>query len=58
MKKTTKRDLFLQLANPDKNGISRWVYTSEFIGKYSDLKFGWWWFLDKKGRSFGKEIYH
>ena len=36
----TKTELFLELANPDSNGVSRWVKTSEFIGKYADLTFG------------------
>ena len=36
----TKNELFLELAQPDSNGISRWVLSSEFTGKYSDLKFG------------------
>lgn len=36
----TKTDLFLELATPDKNGISRWVSTTEFVGKYSSLKLG------------------
>lgn len=36
----TKNDLFLELAKPDKNGVSRWVYVTEFIGKYADLAFG------------------
>lgn len=34
----TQQELFLELSNPDKNGISRWVNTSEFIGKYSTLE--------------------
>lgn len=34
----TQQELFLELAQPDKNGISRWVNTSEFIGKYSTLE--------------------
>lgn len=33
-------ELFLELAKPGENGVSRWVYTSEFIGKYKALKFG------------------
>lgn len=37
---TTKTELFLKLANPDKNGVSRWVYVSEFVGEYADLTFG------------------
>ena len=35
----TKTDLFLDLAKPV-NGISRWVTSKEFIGKYSVLVFG------------------
>ncbi|MBR2112484.1 MAG: hypothetical protein IJ950_06080 [Helicobacter sp.] len=38
--KKTKKDLFIELANPDKNGISRWVNVQEFIGKYQQLQFG------------------
>jgi len=43
MKKTktkTKETLFLELAKPNKFGISRWVNVSEFVGKYKGLKFG------------------
>lgn len=36
----SKIDLFLELAKPDDNGKSRWVYTSEFVGKYSSLTLG------------------
>ncbi len=36
----TKTELFLELANPNKDGISRWVLASEFIGKYKDLQLG------------------
>lgn len=36
----TKTELFIKLANPDKNGFSRWVNVSEFIGEYKDLKLG------------------
>lgn len=36
----TKTELFLELAQPDKNGKSRWVYATEFIGKYADLQLG------------------
>ena len=35
-----KHELFIQLAQPDKNGISRWVNTSDFKGKYATLMFG------------------
>lgn len=36
----TKNELFLQLAKPDANGVSRWVNVSEFVGEYADLAFG------------------
>lgn len=36
----TKKELFIELAKPDKNGISRWVEVSEFIEKYKGLKLG------------------
>ena len=36
----TKTELFLQLAKPDKNGISRWVKSTEFIGEYKVLRLG------------------
>ncbi len=34
----TKADLFMELAKPNDQGVSRWVNTSEFIGKYSELE--------------------
>ncbi len=45
MAKQTQIELFLELANPDENGISRWVFKTEFVGKYADLMFqnGWSW---------------
>lgn len=30
----SKKELFLELAQPDKTGVSRWVSAIEFIGKY------------------------
>lgn len=36
----TKTELFLKLAKPDENGVSRWVNASEFVGEYAELKFG------------------
>jgi hypothetical protein len=36
----TKTELFLELAHPDEKGKSRWVLTSEFKGKYAQLKLG------------------
>lgn len=34
----TQQELFLELAKPNENGISRWVDTSEFVGRYSTLE--------------------
>ncbi len=34
----TKIELFIELAKPNEQGISRWVNTSEFVGKYSQLE--------------------
>ena len=50
MSKKTQIELFLELAEPDENGVSRWVAKTEFVGKYADLMFqnGWSW-----GRSDG-----
>jgi hypothetical protein len=39
MRKDTKNSLFLKLAQPDENGVSRWVNVSEFVGEYRDLFF-------------------
>lgn len=36
----TKKELFLELAMPNQQGLSRWVSTSEFIGKYKVLQLG------------------
>lgn len=38
--KLTKTELFLEIANPDESGHSRWVNVREFIGKYKDLQLG------------------
>lgn len=35
-----KIDLFLELAEPDDNGFSRWVYIIEFVGIYKGLQLG------------------
>lgn len=41
MAKNNLIDLFLELAKPnEQTGESRWVYTTEFIGKYKDLVLG------------------
>ena len=39
-RKISKPELFIQLAQPDENGVSRWVSVSEFVGIYSCLTFG------------------
>jgi hypothetical protein len=36
----SKLDLFLELAQPDASGVSRWVRTTEFTGNYRALKLG------------------
>ncbi|MDY3547580.1 restriction endonuclease [Riemerella anatipestifer] len=36
----TKTELFLELAKPDSNGVSRWVSVNEFTGKYKALQLG------------------
>lgn len=46
MTEKTQIELFLELAKPDEEtGVSRWVYKTEFVGKYADLMFqnGWSW---------------
>ena len=37
-KKINRTALFLELAKPDENGVSRWVKVNEFVGKYSILQ--------------------
>lgn len=36
----TKTELFIELAKPNEFGISRWVKTTEFSGRYASLKLG------------------
>ena len=36
----TKTELFIKLAQPNENGISRWVNVTEFIGEFACLTFG------------------
>ncbi|MGL2420869.1 HNH endonuclease [Helicobacter pylori] len=36
----SKKELFLELAQPDKNGVSRWVSVIEFIREYQGLQLG------------------
>lgn len=47
-----KIDLFLELAKPDEGtGVSRWVYASEFVGRYSKLALGNGWSWGRKSSS-------
>lgn len=39
-KQKTKNELFIELAKPDGDGVSRWVSVDEFIGEYAVLRFG------------------
>ena len=49
MAKNNLIDLFLELAQPNKEtGESRWVYTSEFVGRYKDLVLGNGWSWGRK----------
>lgn len=43
--KLTKTELFIKLASPDGQGVSRWVSKKEFVGKFVSLNFenGWSW---------------
>ena len=36
----TKTELFIKLAQPNENGVSRWVDISEFVEEYACLTFG------------------
>lgn len=38
MKNLTKTELFIKLAKPDKNGVSRWVDVKEFVDEYKYLQ--------------------
>lgn len=51
----TKKDLFLKLAQPDKDGFSKWVDVSKFTGEYKDLQLGNWWSWCRWSSSLAKE---
>lgn len=36
----SKKELFLELAQPDKMGVSRWVSVTDFKEKYQGLRLG------------------
>lgn len=38
IKKPTKIELWEKLAQPDENGVSRWVKVEEFVGEYQELQ--------------------
>lgn len=54
MSKIRKKDLFIELAQPDEYGISRWVKTEEFVGKYSSLSLGNGFDFGRKGSALAK----
>lgn len=53
--KKTKIELFEELAQPNEEGVSRWVLVDEFVGKYQGLQLlngaGW----SRDDGSFGKK---
>ncbi len=52
----SKKELFLELSNPDKNWVSRWVNITEFVWKYKDLQLWNWWSWCRKESSLAKEF--
>jgi hypothetical protein len=52
MKKKSLSDLFIELASPDKNGVSRVFSKTEFVNEYSELHFtnGCNWMRGLKGK--------
>ncbi len=57
MSKENLIDLFLELARPDKDtGKSRWVETSEFVGKYKKLELGNGWSWGRRSSRLQKEF--
>lgn len=55
-KKKTKKELFLELAKPNDEGISRWVYADEFNDEYHKLKLGNGGSWCRKSSSLAKEF--
>ncbi len=51
----TQKELFIELAKPNKNGISRWVHKDELIDKYKDLYFANGLSWGRKGSPLAKE---
>ncbi|WP_120820336.1 HNH endonuclease [Helicobacter pylori] len=52
----SKKELFLELAQPDNNGVSRWVSVTEFVGKYQELQLGNGGSWCRKNSSIAKEF--
>jgi len=50
-----KKELFIELAKPDKNWISRWVNTSEFVDDYSQLELLNWLSWGRRSSSLAKK---
>ena len=48
-------DLFLELASPNRQGVSRWVSVTEFVGKYKPLELGNGWSWGRKESRLQKE---
>ena len=48
-------DLFLELAQPNENGESRWVYATEFVDKYKPLELGNGWSWGRKSSPLQRE---
>ncbi len=55
MAKVSKKELFIELAKPNENGISRWVLVTEFVGKYKILQLGNGCDFGRKSSSLAKE---
>lgn len=48
-------ELFLELAQPDQDGKSRWVFSAEFVGKYKPLELGNGWSWGRKSSPLQKK---
>lgn len=55
MAKSNLIDLFLELAQPNERGESRWVSTSEFEGDHKDLALGNGWSWGRKSSRLQRE---
>lgn len=53
--KITNKSLFLELAQPNEQGISRWVNVKEFVGKYKRLQLGNGFSWGRRNSSLAKE---